>query len=154
MIDQYFKLERAREEIQRLDIEIPRVITYIRDEDLLLRLKESEVRKMSPGLACQVAKHRMERGRFNEQHMCRFRKLASLSGFTGSIEPGVSLGSQRGEEVQMEVDVPSDYHSGVDNREDDDEDEDDDQADADIRDTISTLMTLTVDGPCVATVET
>lgn len=29
MIDKFFKLERAREEIQRLNIEIWRVITYI-----------------------------------------------------------------------------------------------------------------------------
>lgn len=51
MIDQFFKLEHAREEIKRLNIEIPRVVTYIRDEDMLLQLKEAEVRGVSPGLA-------------------------------------------------------------------------------------------------------
>jgi hypothetical protein len=95
VIDQFFKLERAGEEIQRLNIEIPHVVTYIRDEDIFLRLKEAEVRGVSPGLARQVGKHRMERARFNAQHMRRFRKLALLPGFTGTIKPGISIESDR-----------------------------------------------------------
>ena len=33
-IDQAFKLERAQEEVTRLNIEIPHLATYIRDEDI------------------------------------------------------------------------------------------------------------------------
>jgi hypothetical protein len=89
VIDQFFKLEHARKEIQHLNIEIPRVVTYIQDEDIVLRLKEDEVRQVNPGLARQVGKHRMERARFNDWHMERFRKLSLLPGFTGSIKPGI-----------------------------------------------------------------
>ncbi|KAF8229070.1 hypothetical protein L208DRAFT_1288307, partial [Tricholoma matsutake] len=88
VIDHHFKLEHARKEIQHLNIEIHCVVTYIWDEDLFLCLKEGEVREANPGLACQVKLYRMEWGHFNEQHMQRFRKLASLPGFTGSIRPG------------------------------------------------------------------
>ena len=51
VIDHYFKLERAREEIQRLNVEITRVVTYIQDEDKFLHLKEADIMLVSPGLA-------------------------------------------------------------------------------------------------------
>ena len=43
------------------------------------------------GLAHQVLLHQQERGRFNAQHMEHFRKLACIPGFSGSIQPGVSV---------------------------------------------------------------
>ena len=70
MIDQHFKLQCAHEEIQRLNVEIRRVVTYIHDEDRFLWVKEAEVRKVSTALAHQVAKYRLERGRANDRHMC------------------------------------------------------------------------------------
>ncbi|KAJ7156602.1 hypothetical protein C8R43DRAFT_883952 [Mycena crocata] len=42
-MDRYFKILRAREEIKRLNVEIPRVITWIRDENRCLRAKEREL---------------------------------------------------------------------------------------------------------------
>jgi hypothetical protein len=144
LIDKYFKLERAREEIQRLNIEIPRVITYIRDEDAFLQLKELELKETNPVMAHHVQKHRWERARFNEQHMRRFRKLASLPGFTGSIQPGVSMELREGMETHMELDVEADY-GGLRVGEEEEEEEEDDQEDADIRDMIAALMFLTVD---------
>jgi hypothetical protein len=150
MIDQYFKLERVREEIQRLNIEIPRVITYIRDEAIFLQLKEVELRETNPGITYQVYKHQWERARFNDQHMHQFRKLASLPGFTGSIKPGVSIESRGVIETPMEVDtLPA---GGADDG-DEEEEEDDDQEDADIRDMVATLMLLTVDSPHIEIAE-
>jgi hypothetical protein len=160
VIDHHFKLERAREEIQRLNIEIRRVITYIRDEDLFLRLKEGEVREANPGLACQVKIYRMERGRFNEQHMQRFRKLASLPGFTGSIRPGTSAELRSRVGNPMDVDEPADDDGhrgesddsggdGANNSGEGDEDDEDDQEDEDIQATVAALMSLTLDAPGV-----
>lgn len=146
MIDKFFKLERAREEIHRLNIEIPRVITYIRDEETFLQRKELELKETNPVMAHQVHRHRWERARFNERHMHRFRKLASLPGFTGSIQPGVSIDSDS-EETHTELDVEA-VHGCLteeDGEEGEEEDEEDDQEDADIRDTIAALMFLTVD---------
>lgn len=96
MIDQYFKLEHAQEEIQHLNIKIPQVIIYIWDKDIFLQMKESEVREESPGLALQIEKHKLERGCSNKQHMHRFRQLASLPAFSSSIKPGVSVESCQG----------------------------------------------------------
>jgi hypothetical protein len=139
MIDQYFKLERAREEIQRLNVEIPRVITYVRDEDAFLQLKVSEIREANPGLACQVEKHRLERGRYNEKHMSRFCKLASMSGFTGSIQPGISVDADEGVPAGMEIDIE---YKAVDDGE---ESEEDDEEDEDIRNIVATVLSLTLD---------
>jgi hypothetical protein len=156
MIDQYFKLKCAREEIQCLNVEIPQVITYIWDEDIFLPMKESEVREENPGLAHQIEKHRLERGHSNEQHMCRFRRLASLPAFSGSIQPGISVESCQGVEIPMDVDgevnVPSSNDQHMEHNGDgegNEEDEEDDQIDADITATVSALMLLTLDSPQV-----
>ena len=161
VIDQHFKLERAREEIQRLNVEIRRVVTYIQDEDAFFCLREAEVRQVNPGLVRQVKIHQREKGRFNKQHMCRFRKLASLPGFTGSIKPGISVGSGGGVDNTMDVDVlPNDDQQwGGDNIDnggegdngggEGDEDEEDDQEDEDIQAMIAALMSLAVDVPGV-----
>jgi hypothetical protein len=89
-MDQHFKILRAHEEILRLNIEIPRVITYMRDEEAFLLMKECDLREVDPLLANQITRLREDRGRFNSLHLQRFRKLSSLPGFTGSILPGVS----------------------------------------------------------------
>ena len=91
-MDQFFKIQRAREEIERLNIEIKRVVTYIRDEETYLAKKEAELCKTNPGLGHQVALYRMERGRANDLHLRRFRKLARCEGFSGSIKPGTKIG--------------------------------------------------------------
>jgi hypothetical protein len=160
VIDHHFKLERAREEIQRLNIEIRRVVTYIQDENVFLQLKEGEVREKNPGLACQVKIYRMERGHFNARHMQRFGKLASLPGFTGSITPGASaeLCSRVGNPMDVNK-LPGDNghrcesdESGEDGADDsgaDDKDEEDDQEDKDIQATVAALMSLTLDAPGV-----
>ena len=62
VIDQHFKLERAREEIQRLNVEIHRVVTYIQEKDAFFCLREAEVRQVNPGLVRQVKIHQREKG--------------------------------------------------------------------------------------------
>ncbi|KAJ7193402.1 hypothetical protein C8J57DRAFT_1443785 [Mycena rebaudengoi] len=91
IMDAHFKIERTREEILRLNIEIRRVVTKIRDEHVFLLEKEAEVRQTDPGLAFMIGLHRRERGRFDEVHMKRFRKLADQAKdrFTGTLVPGV-----------------------------------------------------------------
>lgn len=112
LMDRYFKLERAREEIQRLNIEIPRVITYMRDEHEYLARKEREIKQTDPGLAHQVRLYREQRGRYDKLHMERFVKLSRNPKFTASIEPGVSFeststasGMDWGEGTGMEMGV-------------------------------------------------
>lgn len=149
MIDQHFKLECTREEIQHLNIKIPHVITYIQDEDASLWLKEVEVRKVNLGLAHQVEKYWLECRHFNNAHMCQFRKLSTLPGFVGSIIPGVRIELRRGD-TPMEVDKPpscTDKDNGWDGDSDEEGEEDNDQEDEDISAIISALLALTVDEP-------
>ena len=94
-MDQYFKQLRAQEEITRLNVEIPRVITFMQDETAFLLRKEKETALTDPILAYQISTYRHERGRFYDLHMHRFAKLASMSGFTGSLKPGVSVDTSR-----------------------------------------------------------
>ncbi|KAJ7243703.1 hypothetical protein C8J57DRAFT_1438524 [Mycena rebaudengoi] len=87
-MDKHFDLLRADEELVRLDIEIKRLITHMRDEDLFLHWKEDIIREGGDeALAFQVAQYRMERGRFDDVHM--------EPGFTASLAPGVSVSTER-----------------------------------------------------------
>lgn len=90
-IDQAFKLERAEEEVAQLNIEVPRLATYIRDEDICLRTKEMELLATHPALAHQVALHRMERARFNAHHLKVLGKIYLLPGYTGSVGFGIRV---------------------------------------------------------------
>jgi len=90
-MDQYFKIERAREEIQRLNVEIKRMITHMRDEEAFLSAKEQEVASSNKPLAYQVHRYQEERTRFYNIHRRRFKKLASNPLFSGSLIPGIPI---------------------------------------------------------------
>ncbi|KAJ7023105.1 hypothetical protein C8F04DRAFT_1213346 [Mycena alexandri] len=86
-MDQYFKIERANEEIPRLNIEIRRVITHVRDEEAFLRRAEVSVREgHGEALAHQV---------YNDEHIRRFTALGKVPGFTGCLLPGVAVNKAR-----------------------------------------------------------
>jgi hypothetical protein len=97
-MDRYFKTLRAREEIKRLNIEIRRVVTWIRNENHFLRRMERSLRdtegKTEEGIevdalmAVQVRLYREQRGCFDAGHLERFQKLAQTLGFTGSLRCG------------------------------------------------------------------
>ncbi|KAJ7343031.1 hypothetical protein DFH08DRAFT_634973, partial [Mycena albidolilacea] len=97
-MDRYFKILHAREEIRHLNVEIPRVVTWIRDENRVLRMKEVELNstegktvedtETDRGVVVQVRLYRERWGRFNNTHMRRFWGLAKTRGFTGSVMPG------------------------------------------------------------------
>ncbi|KAJ6482202.1 hypothetical protein C8R47DRAFT_1073766 [Mycena vitilis] len=93
LMDTYFKIERAKEEVQRLDTEIRRFVTYMKDEREFLEAKEREVEETEPHLAFFVRRYRMHHGRFEKIHMDRFKKMAAALGtrFTGTLVPGVRL---------------------------------------------------------------
>lgn len=100
-MDRYFKILRAREEIKRLNVEIPRVVTWIRDENRFLQGQEQELRETEGKsaeqaekdlqMAVQVGLYRKRRGRFDDGHMQSFWRLAETPGFTGSLKPGMAV---------------------------------------------------------------
>ncbi|KAJ7912929.1 hypothetical protein B0H13DRAFT_1712828 [Mycena leptocephala] len=93
LMDTYFKIERAREEILRCDIEIRRLVTYIRDEQEFLESREKKIAKTDPGLSWYVRRHRRQREHYDDIHLRRLNKLAAKAGprFTGTLIPGVAL---------------------------------------------------------------
>ncbi|KAJ7306958.1 hypothetical protein DFH08DRAFT_918538 [Mycena albidolilacea] len=94
-MDSYFKILHAREEIQCLNIEIKRVVTWIDNEDRFLRKKEEELKETDPLLAVQ-------RGRSDLYHMHRFWALAKVPGFTGSVVPGISIEAREAQHAMSE----------------------------------------------------
>jgi hypothetical protein len=93
LMDTYFKIEHAREEILRCDIEIRRLVTYIRDEREFLESREKKIAETDPGLSWCVRCHRRQRERYDDIHLRRLNKLAAKAGtrFTGTLVPGVAL---------------------------------------------------------------
>ncbi|KAJ3765786.1 hypothetical protein FB446DRAFT_654740 [Lentinula raphanica] len=87
-LDQYYKLSRAPEEIERLNKEISSLLTYIHEESTYIQLKVNELQHESPLLAIQIQKYGWERARCNDMHIIRLQKLAKMPGFTGSLIPG------------------------------------------------------------------
>jgi hypothetical protein len=100
LMDRYFKIQGARGEIKRLNVEIPRVVTWIRDEDSFLRAVETALRnpeekssaqlEMDTLVAAHVKLYRERWSQFSDTHLRRFKTLAKKPGFTGSISPGVA----------------------------------------------------------------
>jgi hypothetical protein len=95
-MDQHFKILRADEEIARLNVEIPRLVTFMADEEDFLVHHEARLQHEGRGgLALQVARYRMERARFNSVHLDRLAKLSKEEGFTASISRGISVSQER-----------------------------------------------------------
>ncbi|KAJ7109052.1 hypothetical protein C8R43DRAFT_905012 [Mycena crocata] len=95
-MDLYFKLERADEEIMRLNIEIRRFVTYMYDEEAFLLREEGRIREECGDLmAHQVRRYRMRQGRFNDDHRYRLCKLARVPGFSGRLDIGIPVNKER-----------------------------------------------------------
>ncbi|KAK7437700.1 hypothetical protein VKT23_018416 [Stygiomarasmius scandens] len=88
VMDKYFKYLRAGEEIERLDVEITRLVTYLYDEDEFLLQKIEEHLPTNPALANQIRIYHERRGRFWDKHWKTLRKIAKLPGFSGSLQRG------------------------------------------------------------------
>jgi len=82
-MDSYFKLQRAEEEIIRLNIEIPRLATFMRDENTYLCNKQVEIQASNPALAHQISIHNMEGGRFIKHHTKILNQIITLKGYSG-----------------------------------------------------------------------
>ncbi|KAG1834285.1 hypothetical protein DFJ58DRAFT_719367 [Suillus subalutaceus] len=107
-MDLYFKMCRAREEIQRLNVEVRRLVTYIRDEDKYLWTCKDQLKVTSPAIAHQIAIHRNARGRFNSRHLRWLHEISKLPGFSRTIVLGVSTNTSLGESCSTpNAQVPS-----------------------------------------------
>lgn len=122
-MDTYFKIERAKEEIKRLNVEIRRLVTYIVDEQAFLLKKAEEISQTDPYLAHQVGIYRLERGRFDAVHMKRLNTFARSKRwkFTGTLVPGIGKlsGDRREGQSDASSTDDSDTHSSSDSESED-----------------------------------
>ncbi|KAJ6522106.1 hypothetical protein DFH09DRAFT_1251024 [Mycena vulgaris] len=161
-MDQHYKLLRADEEIKRLNLEIPRFVTFMVDEEAFLVHHERRLREEGDAaLAYQVQLHRMERARFNALHMSRLVKLSKVPGFTASIVPATpTIRGDEGDDVEMHAEPAAPPFSapartsygpmravpGSDEDSDDEEGaEDDDAADEEASESFAQIMRISYD---------
>lgn len=88
LIDQFFKIQRANEEIQWLNVEIPRLIMFIWDEENFLKSMEDRLRIQCPVIAHQISHRRCHFKLANAEHVHHLQGLQKTAGFTGSLSPG------------------------------------------------------------------
>jgi hypothetical protein len=105
-MDGFFRLQRAEEEIIRLNVEIPRLATYMRDENTYLCNKQVEIHATHPALAHQISIHRMEGSRFIMHHTKILNQIVALKGYSGGPVLGIHWHVPDVEATIMMVPVP------------------------------------------------
>lgn len=89
----YFKLKRAYEELQRLNVEIHRLRTFIYDEDTFLAAHIECLGFVDSMLAREVEELRMQRHHINSVHIAQLDAIEAIPGFSGSPGCGNRQGS-------------------------------------------------------------
>ncbi|PBK82692.1 hypothetical protein ARMGADRAFT_886806, partial [Armillaria gallica] len=87
-MDRYFKIKHAEEEINRLNIEIPHLLTYMADKDCYLQDKCLHLQDSKPALAHQILHYCLEQAHFYNQHHICFTCLCKRPGVTVSLTTG------------------------------------------------------------------
>lgn len=95
----YYKVQCAHKELERTNIEIVRLRTFIRDDGILHRKVINSLRATGSGLATVLAHKWQLRSAINNIHLNRLDAVADLPGYTGSRHCGTRIG---GAEVVLE----------------------------------------------------
>lgn len=88
----HFKRECARREIERLNIEITRLRTFIRDDEVSHSQSIDAIRDSDPGLMAVMAHQWALRHEVNQIHLAYLSAVADLPGYTGSQSCGARKG--------------------------------------------------------------
>lgn len=109
-----FDMKRAHEEIDRLNVEIPRLLTYMYDDHVDHYSAVSRLLFVDPALAHELSLRWMLNDRVHGQIAVRLRQTARLPGFSGTVTSGKRIGRQPSHDVPP----PSwaKYHTEDDNR--------------------------------------
>ncbi|KAH8108317.1 hypothetical protein DFH11DRAFT_1517134 [Phellopilus nigrolimitatus] len=89
----YFKLERSREEIVRLNVEVRRLSTFIRDSERDMDRVVSLLKERDLGLAHQMEKRQTIQRSVNNVHRKRLTEIEGLRGFSGERGSGTYAGN-------------------------------------------------------------
>ncbi|KAJ3991749.1 hypothetical protein F5050DRAFT_1864634 [Lentinula boryana] len=140
-MSEFFKLVRAEEELDRLHVEIKRLVTYMKDEEGYFTEVVRNIRDVNEALAYQVWRHGMERQHFNQVHRRRLRAIQRLRGFSLSnshfFDPGLG--------VRRQCDVTQAAEQRPDDSDSDESEGEDEEAAAD--DLTDTILNIANDVP-------
>ena len=101
------KYQRALEERERLNIEVRRLATWIRDEEYNFARDITRVRLSHPHLAAEMEEIHDRRVHVNNEHRARIAQIQALPSFTGTRTLGTRIG-------RMNTDVDGgDMNGGV-----------------------------------------
>ncbi|KAG8701352.1 hypothetical protein FRC09_005418 [Ceratobasidium sp. 395] len=92
-ITSWHKLERAKEEIVRLNVEIRRVRTHIQDEELFLSKQFQVLNSTNPDLAHALLQRLQLTFRINKCILRDLEAISKLKGFSGDLSCGLHVGS-------------------------------------------------------------
>ncbi|KAJ7088984.1 hypothetical protein C8R44DRAFT_892604 [Mycena epipterygia] len=97
----YFGIKRAKEEVQRLNVEISRLLTFLIDEHVDYYKAISATLLANPPLATELQRHWFHATRIGTSIVKRLASVGRLTGFSGSFFPGVREGRdpERGDGV-------------------------------------------------------
>jgi hypothetical protein len=102
----HFRMKRAREEIHRLNIEIRRQITYMRDEHVLYRLTAAHIKQDQPNLAAYIIREGDHRDALFTHITFYLIKTRRLPLFTGTLAPGTRAGAAQSHHLEPIADPP------------------------------------------------
>ena len=85
MIVKYFKLLRAREEIERLNVEIPRLHAWVDAEDLEMQKCITRLQSSAPLLAAEISAVCRWQQWVNDLHHTRLAQIYNLTHYDGPI---------------------------------------------------------------------
>ncbi|KAG6835989.1 hypothetical protein H0H93_012471 [Arthromyces matolae] len=154
VMDEHFKIQRAQEEISRLNIELRRFITYMKDEEEFLKTRQDAILESDPRIAHQIWLQRRRLLLVNEQHRRRIFKLGKLNGFTGCLIPGTSIESATTTaplttgSANMEIDEPTatvTRHSDSEDSEDSEEEIEDSEQEKALAERVHNILQITTD---------
>ncbi|KAF7356780.1 hypothetical protein MVEN_01013300 [Mycena venus] len=90
----YFGIQRAKEEIIRLNVEISRLLTFMFDEHIDYYQAIQDTYLINPDLAHELSDRWVYRSRINESIIDRLIKTSRLPGFSGHLFPGQRVGRE------------------------------------------------------------
>lgn len=132
VLKMYRRSKRAQEELVRLNVEVRRLHTAIRDEAALFGAVQAGLRESDP-LRGALADYATRRKAINDQLLTRIHQIYALPGYTGVRGPGEALHNMcldaRVTVPQTpSITTPEDIRPTDDGRREDEEDSDDDEA--------------------------
>lgn len=135
-MSEFFKLLGAKDELERLHVEIKRLLTKMKEEEDYYAEAVRQAHPSHPELALQIQLHGMERHQFHIIHRKRLKGIQKLKGFDRQnihfFQPGVGVRRQTASAVEeynsAEGDVRDTNASDDEDEDEEEEEEFDDQA--------------------------